>query len=71
MWRDDDYQGISPERLITYVSIGILTFMSLLCCICYPEIAFLACNNCCGENAEAEEGYVGGKQNESGTMELV
>ena len=50
MWIDND-QSISwatPDEIITYVSIGILGFMTLLCCVCYPEILMFGWNKMCG-----------------------
>jgi len=37
MWYDNG-DLLTPEQIITYVSLGALTFMTLLCCLCYPEI---------------------------------
>ena len=37
MWYDNG-DLLTPEQIVTYVSLGALTFMTLLCCLCYPEI---------------------------------
>lgn len=50
MWLDNDIDalGFSPDQIITYVSIGILAFMTLLCCMCYPEIIVVTYGKMCG-----------------------
>ncbi|KAL7547882.1 hypothetical protein ACHAWF_011149 [Thalassiosira exigua] len=74
-----DIFGLGPEQIITYVSVGILSFMTLLCCLCYPEILVVGCTKMCGYCSRAkgetgvsgggtgeenlESGYVGGMQN--------
>mmetsp|Transcript_14099 Transcript_14099/g.34123 ORF Transcript_14099/g.34123 Transcript_14099/m.34123 type:complete len:298 (+) Transcript_14099:32-925(+) len=48
MWLDNDDDELTPEKIITYVSIGILSFMTLLCCVCYPEILVVGYAKMCG-----------------------
>ena len=82
MWRDDiDPNDMSPEQIIMFVSVGILSFMTLLCCCCYPELMVMMYGKfcgCCGGNsaakaaensAEDETGgdYVGGRQDGGGS----
>lgn len=76
MWIDGDPEEYTPEQIITYVSIGILSFMTLLCCFCYPEIIVVGCGKMCGCCPGANKGkpsageedddlggdYVGGAQ---------
>ncbi|KAL7535399.1 hypothetical protein ACHAXR_006466 [Thalassiosira sp. AJA248-18] len=68
MWLDDvDPLALTPDQIITYVTVGILSFMILLCCVCYPEILMVAyakmCACCCCGRGVAKGGdYVGGKQ---------
>merc|ERR1719291_902670 len=65
--------GLTENEIITYVSVGIVVFMALLCCFCYPEILILTFNRMCGcccprgdQNAVSgggrESDYVGGQQ---------
>ena len=74
MWYDNG-DLLTPEQIITYVSLGALTFMTLLCCLCYPEIITVGCNKCLGRNTsrnldeDIENGggdYVGGKLEDEG-----
>lgn len=84
MWLDDgDRSALTPDQIITYVSVGILSFMVLLCCCCYPEILVMAYGKFCGRcpgaagasNKSAVEGdgddeggdYVGGRQDDGGS----
>ena len=72
MWYDNG-DLLTPEQIITYVSLGALTFMTLLCCLCYPEIITVGCNKCLGrstrnvdEDIEGGGDYVGGKIEDEG-----
>lgn len=45
--------SLTPEQIITYVSLGLLVFMTLLfCCVCYPELVLMGLKKlfcgCCG-----------------------
>lgn len=46
MWLDNG-DMLGPEQIITFVSLGILAFMTLLCCVCYPEILTIGCQKLC------------------------
>lgn len=46
MWLDNG-DTLGPEQIITFVSLGILAFMTLLCCVCYPEILTIGCQKLC------------------------
>lgn len=54
MWIDNvNPDSLTPEQIITYVSLGLLTFMVLLfCCVCYPELVLMGLKKlfcgCCG-----------------------
>jgi len=50
MWLDGDSDPLAwtPDQIITYVSVGILSFMTLLCCVCYPEILVVTFRKLCG-----------------------
>ena len=49
MWLDDiDPNDMSPEQIIMFVSVGILSFMTSLCCCCYPELMVMMYGNFCG-----------------------
>jgi len=50
MWIENDVDGVAltPDQIITYVSAGMLAFMTLLCCVCYPEIILVAYGKLCG-----------------------
>lgn len=48
MWLDNPDETLTPEKIITYVSIGIMSFMTLLCCVCYPEIVIVGYAKMCG-----------------------
>ena len=54
MWIDNvNPDSLTPEQIITYVSLGLLTFMVMLfCCVCYPELVFMGLKKlfcgCCG-----------------------
>jgi len=49
MWLDDEnIDGLTAEQIITYVSVGLLSFMTLMCCVCYPEILVVGCSKMCG-----------------------
>jgi len=74
-WLDDDSDtlGLTENEIITAVSVGIVVFMALLCCFCYPEILILTINRMCGcccprgdrsgvSGEGRESDYVGGKQ---------
>jgi len=63
MWLDNDIDalGLSPDQIISYVSIGILVFMTLLCCMCYPEIIVVAYGKICGCCGGGGGGGAGGK----------
>lgn len=73
MWYDNG-DLLTPEQIVTYVSLGALTFMTLLCCLCYPEIITMGCNKCLGrsntrtvdEDIEGGGDYVGGKLEDEG-----
>mmetsp|Transcript_28355 Transcript_28355/g.59885 ORF Transcript_28355/g.59885 Transcript_28355/m.59885 type:complete len:286 (-) Transcript_28355:176-1033(-) len=47
-WYESDPDAMTPEEIITYVSIGIVVFFTMLCCVCYPEIMVLAYRKVCG-----------------------
>merc|ERR1719356_474043 len=72
-WLVDNPSDLTENEIITYVSVGIVVFMALLCCFCYPEILILTFNRMCGcccprgdQNAVSgggrESDYVGGQQ---------
>jgi hypothetical protein len=45
-WIDNvDPEALTPEQIVTYVSLGILGFMTLLCLVCYPEIIAVPCKS--------------------------
>lgn len=50
MWLDsaDETSILTPEQIITYVSVGLICFMTLLCCVCYPEILVVGYAKMCG-----------------------
>lgn len=54
MWIDNvNPDSLTPEQIITYVSLGLLAFMTLLfCCVCYPELVLMGLKKlfcgCCG-----------------------
>lgn len=48
MWYASDELALTPDQIITYVTLGILGFMTLLCCVCYPEILVVPCGKLCG-----------------------
>mmetsp|Transcript_29294 Transcript_29294/g.53595 ORF Transcript_29294/g.53595 Transcript_29294/m.53595 type:complete len:305 (-) Transcript_29294:218-1132(-) len=60
MWLDGDPLAWTEDKIITYVSVGILSFMTLLCCVCYPEILVVTfrklCGCCLGGSAAAAGG---------------
>eukprot|EP00580_Thalassiosira_gravida_P001508 CAMPEP_0201603664 /NCGR_PEP_ID=MMETSP0492-20130828/4041_1 /ASSEMBLY_ACC=CAM_ASM_000837 /TAXON_ID=420259 /ORGANISM="Thalassiosira gravida, Strain GMp14c1" /LENGTH=300 /DNA_ID=CAMNT_0048067493 /DNA_START=569 /DNA_END=1471 /DNA_ORIENTATION=- len=60
MWLDSDPLAWTPDQVITYVSVGLLSFMTLLCCVCYPEILVVTfrklCGCCLGGSAAAAGG---------------
>ena len=62
---------LSENEIIMAVSVGIVVFMALLCCFCYPEILVLAFNKlccCCFPRRYPASGeglaYIGGKQSD-------
>lgn len=75
-WLDTaDPEALTPEQIITYVSLGILGFMTLLCLVCYPEIISVPSrallNWCCNDSslangADAEGDFVGGRDKLTG-----
>lgn len=53
MWIESDVQlegmaAWTAEQIVTYVSVGMLSFMTLLCCVCYPEILIVGYSKMCG-----------------------
>ena len=72
-WLDTaDPEALTPEQIITYVSLGILGFMTLLCLVCYPEIISVPCRAllnwwCCNNDSSLTNGadaggdFVGGR----------
>jgi hypothetical protein len=43
-WIDDvDPDALTSEQIVTYVGLGILGFMTMLCLVCYPEIISVPC----------------------------
>ena len=70
MWLDGDASegSITPDQIILGVSLGLITFMTLLCCFCYPELLMLGYNKiCCGkgnnkgvDDVDGEGGNLGG-----------
>lgn len=54
MWIDNvNPDSLTPEQIITYVSLGLLAFMTMLfCCVCYPELVLMGMKKlfcgCCG-----------------------
>lgn len=48
LWLQPDELALTPDQIITYVTLGIFGFMTLLCCVCYPEILVVPCGKLCG-----------------------
>jgi hypothetical protein len=75
-WLDTaDPEALTPEQIITYVSLGILGFMTLLCLVCYPEIISVPSRAllkwCCNDSslangADAGGDFVGGRDKVTG-----
>lgn len=43
-WLDSaDPDSLTPEQIVTYVSLGLLGFMTLLCLACHPEVVSMPC----------------------------
>ena len=43
-WLDSaDPDSLTPEQIVTYVSLGLLGFMTLLCLACHPEVVSVPC----------------------------
>ena len=43
-WLDSaDSDSLTPEQIVTYVSLGLLGFMTLLCLACHPEVVSVPC----------------------------
>ena len=62
---------MSENEIITAVSVGMVVFMALLCCFCYPEILILGFNKlccCCCPRRDPVSGegqdYIGGQQSD-------
>ncbi|KAL3783948.1 hypothetical protein ACHAW5_010462 [Stephanodiscus triporus] len=76
-WFDSvDSNSLTPEQIVTYVTLGILGFMTLLCLVCYPEIVSVPCmalrDTCCsllsgssGIDGGSDGDYVGGRELET------
>ena len=77
-WLDAaDPEALTPEQIVTYASLGLLVFMTLLCLVCYPEIISVPSrallNGCCSCNdpslahgADAGGDFVGGRDELTG-----
>lgn len=70
MWIDNvNPDSLTPEQIITYVSLGLLAFMTMLfCCVCYPELVLMGMKKlfcgCCGLGGKGTAAAGGGVDDE-------